>query len=60
MATLHIIRDAGKNPAYSVAARSGSGLKDALAKGIDDFCAMPTHVIFLSIIYPLVGLFWPA
>ena len=27
-------------------------LKDALAKGIGDFWAIPTHVIFLSIIYP--------
>jgi uncharacterized membrane protein len=31
-------------------------LKDALAKGLDDFWAMPTHVIFLSLIYPVVGL----
>jgi uncharacterized membrane protein len=28
-------------------------LKDALLKGIDDFRAMPTHAIFLSIIYPV-------
>jgi uncharacterized membrane protein len=31
-------------------------LKDALVKGIDDFSAMPTHVIFLTIIYPVIGL----
>jgi uncharacterized membrane protein len=31
-------------------------LWDALAKGFDDFWAMPTHVIFLSLIYPTVGL----
>jgi uncharacterized membrane protein len=31
-------------------------LRDALAKGLDDFWAMPTHVIFLSFIYPVVGL----
>ena len=31
-------------------------LKDALAKGLDDFRAMPTHVIFLSVIYPIVGI----
>jgi uncharacterized membrane protein len=30
-------------------------LKDALSKGLDDFRAMPTHVIFLSVIYPIVG-----
>lgn len=29
---------------------------DSLAKGIDDFRAMPTHVFFACIIYPVVGL----
>jgi uncharacterized membrane protein len=32
-------------------------LKDALARGLDDFWAMPTHAIFLCLIYPIVGLF---
>jgi uncharacterized membrane protein len=31
-------------------------LKDALAKGLDDFRAMPTHVIFLSVLYPIIGI----
>lgn len=31
-------------------------LRDVLAKGLDDFRAMPTHVVFLSLIYPIVGL----
>jgi uncharacterized membrane protein len=31
-------------------------LVDALAKGIDDFTAMPTHAIFISLIYPIAGL----
>jgi uncharacterized membrane protein len=31
-------------------------LKDALAKGIADFMAMPSHALFLCIIYPLVGI----
>ena len=31
-------------------------LKDALRKGVDDFRAMPTHVVFLSVLYPIVGL----
>jgi uncharacterized membrane protein len=30
-------------------------LRDALIKGIDDFRAMPTHAIFLCLIYPIVG-----
>ena len=29
-------------------------LIDALAKGLDDFKAMPTHVVFLCLIYPVV------
>ncbi len=31
-------------------------LIDALAKGLDDFKAMPTHVVFLCLIYPIVTL----
>ena len=31
-------------------------LKDALARGIDDFVAMPTHAVFLCLIYPIVGI----
>lgn len=31
-------------------------LRDVLARGLDDFRAMPSHVIFLSLIYPVVGL----
>jgi uncharacterized membrane protein len=30
-------------------------LVDVLAKGFEDFRAMPTHVIFLSVIYPITG-----
>lgn len=35
---------------------SMADLKDALAKGIEDFWAVPTHAIFLSIIYPVAAL----
>jgi uncharacterized membrane protein len=31
-------------------------IKKALVKGVDDFRAFPTHVIFLSIIYPIIGI----
>jgi uncharacterized membrane protein len=33
-----------------------SDLFDALARGVDDFMAMPSHAIFLCVIYPLLGL----
>jgi uncharacterized membrane protein len=32
-------------------------LGEALARGFDDFKAMPSHFVFLSIIYPVIGLF---
>lgn len=35
---------------------SASDLKDVLAKGFDDFWAMPTHVIFIGLIYSVAGL----
>jgi uncharacterized membrane protein len=31
-------------------------LWDALAKGLDDFNAKPSHLVFLYLIYPLIGL----
>src|SRR6266852_7883445 len=58
MPNLHVLSGAGESPAYPIVRKIRiADLKDALAKGIDDFWAMPTHVIFLAIIYPLVGLF---
>jgi uncharacterized membrane protein len=33
-------------------------LFDCLRRGIDDFMAMPSHVVFLSVIYPLAGVFF--
>lgn len=34
---------------------SFADLKDALARGFDDFSAMPSHAVFLCLIYPIVG-----
>jgi uncharacterized membrane protein len=31
-------------------------LKDALIKGWDDFCAMPSHALFLCVMYPIIGI----
>src|SRR5262249_58741187 len=58
MPNLHVITGAGESAASPIVRKIGfADLKDALAKGIDDFSAMPTQIIFLVIIYPLVGLF---
>src|SRR5438552_18058498 len=46
-------------PARELPAIRSIGLTDlkiALAKGVEDFRAMPTHVVFLSLIYPIAGL----
>ena len=52
----HILFGAGTRPAQPVVRKIGlADLRDALAKGADDFYAMPTHAIFLCIIYPIVG-----
>jgi len=53
-----VITSAGESPAYPIVRKIGfADLKDAVAKGIDDFWAAPTHLIFLAIIYPIVGFF---
>jgi uncharacterized membrane protein len=36
---------------------SPSDLYQSLARGVDDFMAMPSHAIFLCVIYPLLGIF---
>jgi uncharacterized membrane protein len=40
----------------SVSAVTPRDLIDVLAKGVGDFRAMPTHIIFLGFIYPVVAL----
>jgi len=58
MAYSNILVGAGTRPAQPVVRRIGiADLQEALAKGIDDFYAMPTHAMFLCVIYPIVGLF---
>jgi uncharacterized membrane protein len=56
MAYSNILVGAGTRPAQPVIRRIGlADLRDALAKGINDFYEMPTHAMFLCIIYPVVG-----
>ena len=57
MAHSHILLGAGLSPARPSIRRIGfADLKDALVKGVDDFMAMPTHAMFLCVIYPVIGL----
>jgi uncharacterized membrane protein len=57
MANFHVIAGAGETPAHPVVRNIGAPeLKEALRKGFDDFKEMPTHLVFLGLIYPLFGI----
>jgi uncharacterized membrane protein len=57
MPTLHLTAGADDAPVRpQIRAIRPVDLKDALACGLSDFMAMPTHIVFLCVIYPIVGL----
>jgi uncharacterized membrane protein len=57
MAYSHVLLGAGNAPAQLTINRIGfADLRRALAQGVDDFYAMPTHAMFLCVIYPILGL----
>lgn len=56
MANLHVI--AGSSGTWmrpEIRKIDLADIKDAMAKGIDDFLTMPSHLVFLGLIYPIVG-----
>jgi uncharacterized membrane protein len=57
MAYSHVLQGAETSSAHVTVRSIGiSDLTSALRQGFDDFNAMPTHAIFLCIIYPIIGL----
>jgi uncharacterized membrane protein len=57
MANPHILVGASAEPARpAIRHITPSDLMQSLARGLDDFSAMPSHAIFLCVIYPLLGL----
>src|SRR6187200_541211 len=57
MAHQHVLMGAESSYLRPTVRRIGlRDLKDALARGLADFSAMPTHAVFLCLIYPIVGL----
>lgn len=57
MASSNVLVGAGAAPARITIRRIGiADLGDALRRGLDDFLAMPTHAIFLCLIYPVLGI----
>jgi uncharacterized membrane protein len=58
MAQIHVIAGAREGLAQPAIRRIDlSDLFEAMARGFADFAAMPSHTIFLCLIYPLVGFF---
>lgn len=57
MARSHVLLGAGDTAAeLTIRDIKVADLKDALRAGLADFNAMPTHAMFLCLIYPVVGL----
>ena len=56
MAYSNVLVGAGVRPTLPVVRSIGvADLREALVKGVNDFYAMPTHAMFLCIIYPILG-----
>jgi uncharacterized membrane protein len=57
MTNFHVIAGSDASPAYPLIRKIGfRDLQQALAKGFDDFRATPSHVVFLAIVYVIVGI----
>jgi uncharacterized membrane protein len=57
MASSHILVGASEHTAEPTVRSIAPGdLADALRKGWDDFSAMPSHAVFLCVIYPVIGI----
>jgi uncharacterized membrane protein len=57
MAQAHILVGSDANLSTPAIRRiNAADLWDALARGWDDFSAMPTHAVFLCVVYPIIGL----
>jgi uncharacterized membrane protein len=56
MTEFHVLADARGAVPHPEVRRIGLGdISDALRAGVDDFVAMPSHIIFIIIMYPLIG-----
>jgi uncharacterized membrane protein len=56
MANFHVIAGADESPAqFRIRKINAADIRDALSKGIDDFLAMPSHLAFIGLAYPVIG-----
>lgn len=61
MAGFHVLAGANEAQEHIRIRKIGiSDLFDALRRGIDDFMVKPSHIVFLCLIYPIVGVFLAA
>lgn len=57
MANVRVYGQAGAGPVEPVIRHVGlADLKEALSKGLADFMARPSHLVFLGLLYPVLGL----
>jgi len=57
MAHIHIYTGADGSVSHPIVRTiTAADLWDSLARGYDDFKAMPTHLLFLGLIYPIAGI----
>ncbi len=54
--SLHVISGSQATPLPEIRRIGIADVKYALVQGLDDFWAMPTHALFLVVLYPLAGL----
>jgi uncharacterized membrane protein len=56
MSSSHLLVGANAPVRLEIRHLTPSDVLQALARGLDDFAAMPSHALFLCIFYPLIGL----
>ena len=56
MSSSHLLVGANAPAQLEIRHMTLSDVLQALARGLDDFAAMPSHALFLCVVYPLIGL----
>ena len=58
MTSFHVLTSGSEIQEFPVVRKIGfSDLRDSLSEGLSDFRAMPSHLLFLAIIYLVIGIF---
>jgi uncharacterized membrane protein len=56
MAYFHVIAGARETPDHPTIRKIGlQDLRESLSAGLQDFMAMPSHLVFLGLLYPILG-----